>query len=298
MSKFILALDSSQINTFMTCPLQWYYRYNQNLVLDTKQSPAPDKGTLVHKLLDYYYTLRSLDPNGDKLQQANAAVNEFKADKHVAELFPADDGSLEKFICDRFGLYVARWFNDDFNVKKDGVELGFSHLLYENEEVQFIIEGRIDLLNTIQGVDCFTDHKTQERTVDLYHYKPQFKTYALVTGCEYGMVNYFGMQEDKSNKLMKENKLFRRDLIHFDSWMIEEWRKKLIRTFFEIWSVLHLTNISHESIFYDRRNDSACGGPFDSWPCPFTNLCEAHPNSREAIKGFRYKVGEPWQAWK
>lgn len=295
-SKFNLALDSSQISEYMTCPLKWFYRYNQNLVFDTKQKVAPDKGTLVHNLLDIYYTMRSLDPDGNKLLQANAAIDMFKKSGSVKILFPTDNGEIEEFICKRFILYVQRWLNSDFIVPKGGVELGFSHLLFENDDNRFILEGRIDLINTIQGNNCFTDHKTQERTSYLYHYNTQFKTYALATGYEYGIINYFGMQKDDNNKLLHDNKLFRQDLIHFDKWMIDEWKDKVIGIFFKIYNVLK-QDANKEVAFYELKNDAACSGAFGANPCVFCNICESPWAFKEQMKQMKYNIGEPWRPW-
>lgn len=296
-SKFNLALDSSQISEYMTCPLKWFYRYNQNLVFDTKQKVAPDKGTLVHNLLDIYYTMRSLDPDGNKLLQANAAIEMFKKSGSVKILFPTDNGEIEEFICKRFILYVQRWLNSDFIVPKGGVELGFSHLLFENDDNRFILEGRIDLINTIQGNNCFTDHKTQERTSYLYHYTIQFKNYALATGYEYGIINYFGMQKDDNNKLLHDNKLFRQDLIHFDKWMIDEWKDKVISVFFNIAAMLKEYKDNPELGFYRAKNDAACSGAFGANPCVFCNICESPWAFKEQMKQMKYNVGEPWRPW-
>lgn len=296
MSKFNLTLDASQIYAFKTCPLSWYYRYVKNLRLDGTQMVAADKGTLVHNILDLYYNIRTLDNSGNKLSQASAAIELFYKSAITKTLFPSDDGTLDKFICDRFLLYVQRWINDDFNVPVGGVETGFSFLLHETDEVRFILEGRIDLLNSIQGLNCFTDHKTQERTVNLYHFTPQFKTYALVTGYQYGMVNYFGMQQDKNNELLKNNKLFRRDLINFPARMIFDWRVTCIETFWKIKSLLDSND--PEAVIWAERNEASCAGAFQSNPCQFTHICEeTNWDMKERVKEFKYKVVERWSPW-
>jgi len=298
-SKFILTLDASQIQAFMTCPLQWYYKYKQNLILNTEHKPAPDKGHLVHSLLAFYYSLCAITPNENKLTQAQNAINLFKESKETLKLFPNDiNFELEDFICQRFLLYVQKYLNDDFASFAGGVEVGFSYLLYEDTKVKFILEGRIDLITKLQNnILCFVDHKTQSRDSSLYHYTPQFKTYALVTGYEYGIINYFGMQEDKTNNLLKANKLFRRDLIHFNKNLIEEWRIKLIQVFYQVRNVIGDNKTSEASILY-LRNDSACAGAFNSNPCSFIDLCE-EPNFeiKQRIKEFKFTKGEKWTPW-
>jgi len=305
--KFILTLDASQIQAFMTCPLQWYYKYKQNLILNTEHKPAPDKGHLVHSLLAFYYGLCAIMPNENRLIHANAAIIKFKESKETLKLFPTDTNfELEDFICQRFLLYVQRYLNDDFNPlainNAESVEVGFSYLLHEDAKVKFILEGRIDLITKLQdNILCFIDHKTQSRDSSLYHYTPQFKTYALVTGYEYGIINYFGMQEDKTNNLLKTNKLFRRDLIHFNKNLIEEWRIKLIQTFYNVRNILansnNNSNTNELSLIY-IRNDSACAGAFNSNPCSFVDLCE-EPNFelKQKVKEFKFTKGEKWTPW-
>jgi hypothetical protein len=303
--KFNLVLDASQIYESQTCPLKWWYHYKENLALIPFDTEAMDKGTLVHQLLELYYNFRFNEPNGNKLTHAQLCIDIFMKERFTQTLFPSDNSEIEQFICERFLLYVMRYMNDDFNLRYDSkiapVELGFSKLLFENDEVRFIVEGRIDLVANIQdGRACFVDHKSQEKAINLYRYKPQFKTYAWATGYNWGIVNYFGLQADKNNDLMKNGKLFRRDLIYFEKWMIDEWEEKLKLIFWEIYYSLKLENsFETEKSLYLYRNDSACGGAFDCNPCQFTHLCELESWSmKEQLKSFKYAKMEPWTPWR
>ena len=307
MSKFILALDASQLALYQTCPLQWYYRYKENLSLTTApKKNAADSGTLMHLLLDYYYTLRAQDPIGNKLQQADVVVQRFTTEATVLTLFPdtQETHELETFLCKRFFLYVQRYMLDDFNVEIKNnifpVELGFSKLLYEDIYVKFIVEGRIDLISPIhtQGLYCWIDHKTQSKNYTLYNYIPQFKTYAWATGYNYGMINYIGMQEDKDSSLLKKGFLFKRNLIHFPTEMIQAWEKTMLNIFYTICRKLTITD-APEEVFNVARNDSACAGAFNYNPCQYTYICEEfNPEMKQRIKEFKYTVREPWTPWR
>src|SRR5947208_16161364 len=147
--KFTLTLDASQIYEFQMCPLLWYYHYKENLRLIGLAVDALDKGTLVHNLLDLYYGLRWEEPKVSELIHAQEAINSFKQSKITESYFPNEFKELEEFLCLRFLLYVQRYQYQDFNLKigSKPVELGFSKLLYEDDEVRFIVEGRIDLIN-------------------------------------------------------------------------------------------------------------------------------------------------------
>ena len=305
MPKFILALDASQLYTFQVCPLQWYYRYKENLNLTTAhKKDAADAGTLIHDLLANYYLLRAQDPISNKLQQADVVVQKFTTEAKVLSLFPdtQETKELEAFLCKRFFLYVQRYMLDDFNVELKNniapIELGFSKLLYEDTYVKFIVEGRIDLLSNMQSLPCWVDHKTQSKNYTLYKYTPQFKTYAWATGYSYGMINYVGMQEDKDSSLLKRGMLFKRDLIYFTKEMIKEWECKMISIFFEIYKKLTFPAMTEE-IFKLVRNDSSCAGAFNYNPCQYTYLCEEFDSEiKQKIKEFKYSVQEHWTPWK
>ena len=55
MSKYVLALDASQIKTYKDCNLLWAYLYRENLRPASADTSAMDKGTIVHFLLEHYY---------------------------------------------------------------------------------------------------------------------------------------------------------------------------------------------------------------------------------------------------
>src|SRR6266849_3173307 len=59
MSKFTLVLDSSQITSYLECPMMWNLYQQKRLIpagIPT-ESEAMNAGTYGHKLLDIYYRL-------------------------------------------------------------------------------------------------------------------------------------------------------------------------------------------------------------------------------------------------
>lgn len=300
MPKFTLILDSSQLAEIQTCPLKWYYKYKLNLQLAGLKTTAPDKGTLIHWMCDDYYTQlwKGINPT----KAANETIQKFIDTKQTEKLFLDDKKhELEKFLWSRFHLYTQRYFSNDFNLPLSSVspaELGFSKVLYEDDRVLFIVEGRIDLVCILLGTEfCFVDHKTQDRESTLYQFKPQFKTYAWATGYRRGIVNYIGLQEDKNGDKSKAGTLFRRDLIYFPEWMIAEWEKKMIAIFFSIYNMMQDPDIAEE-LLYQVRNDTACGGAFDSNPCQFCYICEeGNWDLKKVIKEMKYNTIKPWAPW-
>jgi hypothetical protein len=60
MSKFVLTLDSSQINSFLSCNVLWHYEYQKRLKLSSAAPNVPmDMGTYGHKLLEIIYRARA-----------------------------------------------------------------------------------------------------------------------------------------------------------------------------------------------------------------------------------------------
>ena len=59
-SKLRLELDASQIKTFLKCPMQWYYEYNQRITNKSEDSKrAMNMGTYGHTRLQKFYELRA-----------------------------------------------------------------------------------------------------------------------------------------------------------------------------------------------------------------------------------------------
>src|SRR6266478_354694 len=148
--KYVLALDASQIKSFDgECQLMWAYLYRENLRLAGADTSAMDKGTIIHFLLEQYYKIKAKNKNILDREAAQASIEIFQ--NHIKELPEASfgfDKDLINFLCQRFIQYVYNYAGRDlvpainkFN-NEVGVELGFSKVLYEDENVLFLLEGR------------------------------------------------------------------------------------------------------------------------------------------------------------
>lgn len=290
--KLIITLDASQIHEFMTCEQRWHYGYVENLRLADMQTEAMDKGTLVHKLLETYYFYKAEDCDGlTQMQLGEKTVEAFKVNNYTGRAgFPKD---TENFLINRFIAYLMYYSgNRDLepitNNGVPGVELGFSKILFEDENVVYIVEGKIDLIHVVGENLAWTDHKSQDRLNNLYNFKPQFLTYAWATGYDYGGINYFGMQKEVKDYT------FRRTFVHYPRWMRERWEGKMLKVFRQ---VEHMKR--DPTCCGIEMNLNSCAGAFESHPCPFTQLCETENDEmRENIKAFKYKKVEKWSPWK
>lgn len=296
MSKYTLVLDASQMKQFGICNLSWAYQYREHLMKAELDTEAMDKGTLVHLLLEKYYKLRLKEPNLDVYSSSSLAIQEYQNSEIVkTSYFPLE---IHQHICKRFVQYVGYWAGRDIRpISKNGipgVELGFSKILLENEEVLFVVEGKIDTIIDVGNDQLgIVDHKSQDRDARYYYYRPQMLTYAWATGASYGMINYFGLQKE-----YKEKVSFRRDTMQFPKWMISRWEKQMIKIFYNIANTDY--NFPKDINEYKfERNFSSCAGAFETHPCMFSHLCESESQeTREALKQNKYKTLEPWSPWK
>ncbi len=287
--KFILTLDASQISTYLNCPMAWKYAYIENLRVVGGPSESIRKGSLIHTILDSYYSIRAQFPTLSNYDAAAMSLLFTKKVKLCAAAGLSDE--FEKFIEKRIYDYVTRYNNDDFRVFKNSkmessTEVGFSKILFEDEKFLFIVEGRIDLISeTNQHEILWVDHKTQERVTNLYNYTPQFLTYAWATGYKYGMINYFGLQKEV------QRDTFRRQLIHFPTFMLKRWEEKMLDIFNEIaYTVLNKNEFKFN---WDR-----CAGAFNSNPCVYTHIDELESETlKKNIKAFKYEKVAPWHPY-
>jgi hypothetical protein len=289
--KTIITLDSWQIKSFLTCEESYKLAFIENLKpirFWKDEHRYTDKGTLVHHMLATFYTMRALNPKVDRLTHGTATINLFKKNKLI--LNSGFDKEFESFIISRFQQYLFKYMTGDwiptYRNGVVGVETPFAFKLYEDSERIFILEGRIDLLATDARGPFFCDHKTQGRISNLYARKIQFLCYALATGYEYGLINYFGLQKE-----YKEGETLRQKLIHIPKSVTEAFKKYLIEeVYMEIVA-------SGTSAF--RKNLNSCSGPDEKRPCQFAMICE-NSDSKERqslIKQQFYETGTHWSPW-
>jgi len=284
MSKFSLALDSSQIVAYMTCPQLWKYQYKDNLEPLERKHAAFSKGTLVHSVLESYY--KNIDSGVPTATKCGLDV----VDKYRLDYLKDPKCELTKddldLIAARFILYTAKYQNDLVPVVHNGkkvVELGFSYPLVDNDLFLFVLEGRIDLITQSERHNCVVDHKSQGRYSKYNARRVQFLNYALGMNVNHMMVNIFPLQAKFDDKNMF------RQLFYYSPETMRQWKTKLTQIFFRIANSIMLSQV--------ERNESACEGKY-GYPCDFCQLCDEHSEQvyNNLIK-FKYKKREPWSPW-
>lgn len=304
MPKQTLILDSTQIDSFYECPSLWNFRFRENLTAsEAEEKDAIAMGTLGHKWMERYYTLKAL---GKSIPECIVYANAFDPDVEDVNdnhIYPLDKDKRKKVI-DRCQHYWMTYSIQDFNVdsardyaidvdfagmpvdvwrNRPLVEQGFSYKLFESPEYLFILEGKIDVIASQGGNTLFVDHKFQLRERRLYNKSIQFRNYAMVTGLHLGIINYIRLHESISNKT------FVREPVSFNSYELLQWRHELIDKYVEIAQMVKKN--------WYNKNRAACSGKF-GYPCEFTKICE-EPNvvTGNLVKLSAYKQKKEWRPW-
>jgi len=325
-SKFTLVVDSSQISSFLECPQKWINYYVKRLepIGFQPDEDAMDSGTYGHRLLDIFYRLKF---KGVGLNDAVKVMNDYDPDTDMCECGCSKDfhcpvtiaPSIEecrrcnkctKFRAHPFNLnskartkvrnrvrdYLYKYQQNDIVPLSDQhVEVGFSETIYEDSDNLFVLEGRIDLIGTLQGLPCFMDHKFQMKTHWLYLRSIQIKNYMLISRMPMAVINYIRLQD----KIQPDSLV--RDVVSLNSVELAAWHKRLIQVFFRMKKTLQANNSKTEM---DRNWNSCSGGrlTFDkdkSQYCWFTQLCEEiDPVIAEQKEKTLFKIKEnAWRPW-
>ena len=154
-----------------------------------------------------------------------------------------------------------------------------------------MLEGRIDLLATLQGLNCVVDHKYQMSTHYLYPNSIQFKNYALISKQTMFIVNYIRL-----GKKLNPDSMFR-DPINFSVPKLLEWKQKLIKIYFDI----------KESIVNNKFEQkwNNCAGNYKTYSkeelrfCWYNPLCESEDvKLKERAEKMLYTIKkDTWRPW-
>lgn len=309
MNKQTLIRDSSQLSTWLECPEKWHNEQVEQLIHINEKNPADSNrpndaiaaGSLGHKYLEIYYGFLGLGAEQQIAARQMLAFDPDAADT-VDDDFPLDT-DLRKRVRTRVSEYLMFYANRDYtplfkckphvevenNVLIDSfrreplVEKGFSYKLLDTAEYFFVLEGRIDLISSIQNETVWVDHKFQMREHELYNKSLQFRNYSLVTNLDIGVINYVRLHKDVGPKT------FVRQPITFSAYERRLWREELIDIF-----VKHAKYLARGEREY---NWQACPGQY-GYKCEFTPLCETFGSPmRESIARQQFTKRKEWRPW-
>lgn len=322
MDKFKLVLDSSQISQFLECPQKWSNYYEKRLrPLSYQQNESMNAGTYVHALLDRYYRMKF---QGASKSDILTVLNAYKPDNDMCECgcsheFHCTIPGFEIVECRRckkcmsfrpheftlnpllrgkvkvsMNLYVEHWWNkeDIMPLSEQHVEVGFSECFYEDKENIFILEGRLDLIGKLQGLDCVMDHKSQSKSSQLYGKSIQFKNYLMASKLNTLIINYIRLHDKKDIE-----KSWQREVVTMNSIEVEAWRRRLTQVYFRIKANVQASQRGSQY----ERNWNSCSGAWGGAEnaCWYTQLCEEiDPKVAKNRESTLYKIDEAqWRPW-
>lgn len=299
MSKTTIVLDSQELTTFERCPKAYDYAFNHMLerwnysfrhVEDktfkiegvSGKSKALNKGGVMAKAIETYYQL-GID-GADMLTRIVEGAKVINAGEFVDT--PSETAVEQRMLClTSYADYVTYYAKETF--KPIAVEQGFSKTLYDSDDLRIIYEGRPDLVGQMEENSPIipVDNKTEAKENELHGYNNQFMGYCWALGVDTFVVNYIGLQKNKS----KEDK-FRRSYIQFTKRNFDTWINNTIYWVNQLW-------LSRQNNYWPL-NRAGCDGKYGV--CIFEHLCDAPDEwSHDQRKGSLYKIKDSkWSAWK
>lgn len=275
MPKVNIILDATMLDTFLSCPAKYNYRFRKLKVTTTKAKPL-DRGSLVHMGEEGYWKGLATGKNFD--ERIKLAVNEM----HLASIDSDMDADEVSRTIDVTIESMKHWRNEDEEFRVKAVEEPFVYLLYEDDNICIYMMGKIDLLADFRNYsDLVMDHKSYERDFPLKRTANQFSNYVNAIGSNYLLVNRVGFQKS----LTPPNK-HKRIMLTYDPAFLEQWKNNVVSI------------IKNEYLRCTAENN---------WPMNFTScdkfnrLCEYHDvcdTSGEANKEYKLNMhfadGEIW----
>lgn len=281
--KINVVIDATSLDTFLSCPAKYNFRFNLLKVTEIKAEPL-DRGTLAHNGFEYYFRALQAKESFDDAVKSGIERIHFTASGDESDLDPEKVNELTT----AFSESCNKWRYLDEQLEIVSIEEPFSKVLFEDESMRIIYIGKIDLLvNHPPGFPILPnvshipyDHKTYSRDSQLNRTANQFSGYAWATDSSYLIVNRVGLQ-----KSIKPEIKHKRIPLSYDELFLDGWRKNTIK-------------ILRYYVDCAVNNE---------WPANFTScdkynrLCEYHEvcdSSGEDSKVFKlatnFKTAERW----
>lgn len=220
--KFTLVLNSHSLSAFQNCEEQYKLSEITEIELDRPYYPFV-KGALISKVMEIWYLAKQRDYTVEELEKLEMFL--FKKVVRNKGLNEGDGLAIGS----RLMQYFEKYRNENYKIIT--VEKGFSKVLYEDNHVLFVYEGRPDLV--VDFGKKFghgpIDHKSESRRFDLYTFQNQFMGYCWAMDATLGLINYIGLQTDG-----KDGDVLRRETFNFTQPQLEQWKEDTIKWYHRI----------------------------------------------------------------
>jgi hypothetical protein len=264
------------------------------------KAAALEKGDLMHKMLEIYYSLSynrvraesdtwkliCEDLKTDALKLALELTKREEIIKfaiQVAPIFTAkmdlapDESDADIY---QFQEYCNYYEYEAWNVL--AVEEVASKILFDSPQVRIIYNGKMDIIAEKGTMIAPWDHKTSSRRSESTSLSNQFIGYAYLLGLNNVVVNKIGFQ-----KSLKPGERFTRDILTIPGSRIAEWADNTIQWVFKLIDSIDEDNWPMNLTSCDKYSG-----------CIFKKICESEPINRLYRIEKDYKIGDKWDVAK
>lgn len=274
MVQRIVAISPSGLNN-ASCILK--YKYAQIDRYRKRYRPSYfDKGSLGHRYLEEYYKARK---EGSAPEIALIAALEIVAPEIITMQISIEEASE---IATFFKEYVTHYGPKE-NWEILEIESTFSFIIYEDEDVQILVEGRKDLVVNIPHsggmLKAVIDHKFRSRTQSkklkqLGSLNYAYAIYSMASNCDLVIDNEISTANNPGQRFVQTP-------ITFSEKIKEERRKNIV---YRVKSL-----ISHIDRDYYPQDLTSCDKMFG---CHYASVCSVEPELREFILNTEFEVVE------
>lgn len=296
-SRLVLAMDSQAVQAAQRCKREYYLGHVDHLMrirnykrLDGEPI-AVNTGQLIHTIMNQVNRLKIAKARNRFKNYAVGDMQLLESGYRVIKRTKELNDEQRQFHVVKFTQFYA-WdkINGRF-FKPLGTEVGFSKIIYEDRDVVFLYEGRMDLVMRAElddkrlMFDTWLDYKSSGRDTAMYSNRNQFLGYSWAMNTNMGFVLSYGLQKEKKDP-------FKYKAVYHADALLADWRSNTIDTFKFVFSHVELGR----NFFPKTRG--ACDGREFGW-CPFITLCDNEHAPLEVQAGLRktfYKerVWSPW----
>lgn len=295
-------LDATVLSTIQSCARLSDFRFNYHFESARGKSNSLEVGSLVHKVMEVTYDLRSKGFNMVKAIQHGLAAGELYAMgcPHCADLSegkPQCGHTPQEYpgtvnTPDRTEGYQVGWkdaletciqyfdhYKNDYWVTLE-TEVVKGKVIYEDDEIRILWKAKLDwIVDTNQGIYP-VDHKTQKQRRAKIKLNNQFMGQCSVLGTNGMFVNNIGFQRS-----LKAEEKFTREMMSYSAAVLHEWQTEIV----PYWAYKLLEYTENE---YFPPNFTHCENKYGT--CPFIKVCESQPNLRDAELKRDFIVGTEW----
>jgi PD-(D/E)XK nuclease superfamily len=294
----IISLDSQILNSVQSCAKRTEYQFINNLRPQVK-AEAFERGDLMHKPLEFYYTVL-----GNCINWETEFWKECRASLEITPevISQVSDHHQAHSLIVQKAVKVANYFASKMSIDLDesesviyqfkeycefyrydgwrplAVEEVGSKVLYEDEELKIVYNFKIDLIAEKGNLILAWDHKTSKRRENPTPNDNQVEGYAWGTGLKV-MINKIGFQ-----KTLKPEERFQRFPLQITTPKVSEWVDNTI-----YWA--KVLDYYQQSGNWPMQQ-SQCRGRYAD--CDFLEVCEKDPENRDWELQKNFKVEKPW----